>query len=501
MAEENYNGARAVEYSPTEANTPSTPKNAGSPDLRAWLRDVNEIGELRVIEGVDWEENIGRATEMLHHTDDSPAVIFDDIPGYPKGHRVLVNSLATRGRIALTLGLDPDIDTFGLVDAWEDLMNTVEPRAVKMVDDGPILENVMEGEDIDLLAFPTPLWHPEDGGRYIGTGDAVITKDRESDWVNMGTYRSMIHNSKQAGLYISPNKDGQVHQQSYFEAGEPMPVVLLAGLLPLHFMASALEIPRGVSEMEWIGGVIKESVECVPGRHTGLPIPTSAEIAIEGFVHPNSTMMEGPFGEWTGYYASASREEPVIEVSAIYHRDDPILLGCPPEKPPYEAQRFQQYLRSGNLQRQIRAAGVPNVVAAWTHPVGGTRLFNVISIKNSHAGHARQTLYVASQVAQASYLGRIVVVVDDDIDVTDLDEVMWAVCTRSDPARDVDIIERVLTGSLDPAIKPGEKTFNSRLLIDATRPWEWRDEFPPAIGPEPDEKKITRDRWSWILRS
>ncbi|MGH8914530.1 MAG: UbiD family decarboxylase, partial [Acidimicrobiia bacterium] len=419
---------------------------------------VDQIGELRVVEGADWEENIGRASEMLHHTDDAPAVLFDRIPGYPSGYRVLVNSLATRGRIALTLGLDPGIDTFGLVDAWEELMSTVEPQPVRIVEDGPILENVMEGDDIDLHAFPTPLWHEEDGGRYIGTGDAVVTKDRNSDWVNMGTYRVMIQDEKRAGLYISPNKDGQVHQRSYFEAGEPMPVVVLAGVAPIHFMASALEIPRGVSEMEWIGGVVGEPIECFPGRHTGLPIPVGAEIAIEGFVHPNSTMMEGPFGEWTGYYASASRQEPVIDVAAIYHRDDPILLGCPPEKPPYEAQRFQQYLRSGNLQRQIRAAGVSNVVAAWTHAVGGCRLFNVVSIKNSHPGHARQTLYVASQVGQASYLGRIVVVVDDDIDVTDLNEVVWAICTRTDPARDTDVIERVLSGSLDPALRPGEKT-------------------------------------------
>ncbi len=500
MADEHYNATRLVDYQPTEPDSAIASVSGGSADLRAWLRAVDSIGELRVIEGVDWEENIGRATEMLHHTDDSPAVLFDKIPGYPAGYRVLVNSMATRGRIALTLGLDPDIDTFGLVDAWERLMDTVEPKPVKMVEDGPILENVIEGDDIDLFAFPTPLWHHEDGGRYIGTGDAVITKDRNSSWVNMGTYRVMIHDAKRTGLYISPNKDGLVHQKTYFDAGEPMPVVILAGMAPIHFLASALEIPRGVSEMEWIGGVVGEAVECVPGKHTGLPIPVGAEIAIEGFVHPNAMMMEGPFGEWTGYYASASREEPVVEVSAIYHRDDPIMLGCPPEKPPYEAHRFQQYLRSGNLRRQIRAAGVPNVVSAWTHAVGGCRLFNVVSIKNSHAGHARQTLYVASQVGQASYLGRIVVVVDEDIDVTDLSEVMWAVSTRMDPARDVDIIERVLSGSLDPALRPGHKTFNSRLLIDATRPWEWKDEFPPSIGPEPKEKQLTRDRWDWILR-
>jgi 4-hydroxy-3-polyprenylbenzoate decarboxylase len=252
--------------------------------------------------------------------------------------------------------------------------------------------------------------------------------------------------------------------------------------------------------MEWVGGVVGTPVEMITGSHTGLPIPAHAEIALEGFLHPGNVAEEGPFGEWTGYYASASRVEPVLDVVAVYHRNDPILLGCPPEKPPYEAQRFQQYLRSGNLKRQLRGAGIPNVVAAWTHAVGGCRLFNVVAIKQAHAGHARQTLHAAATVGQASYLGRIVVVVDEDIDVTDLHEVIWAVCTRMDPSADIDIIHRMLTGALDPAIEPGKKVHNSRLLIDATRPWEWKEKFPPPIGPSPEIKEQTRQAWSWILR-
>jgi 4-hydroxy-3-polyprenylbenzoate decarboxylase len=299
---------------------------------------------------------------------------------------------------------------------------------------------------------------------------------------------------------MSPSKHGMTHRNTYFERREPMPVVVLAGLSPLQFVASALEIPHGVNEMEWVGGVVGSPVEMIKGRHTGLPIPAHAEIAIEGFLHPQNVELEGPFGEWTGYYASASRDEPVLDVAAIYHRNDPILLGCPPEKPPYEAQRFQQYLRSANLRRQLRGAGIPNVVAAWTHAAGGCRLFNVVAIEQAHAGHARQTLHAAASMGQAAYLGRIVIVVDEDIDVTDLDEVIWGVTTRMDPARDVDIIERMLTGALDPAIEPGKKVHNSRLLIDATRPWEWKDKFPPPIGPSPEIKRQTREDWGWILK-
>lgn len=486
--------AQAAPYHPYEGGIEESTHS-----VRGWLRAVDELGELKAVDGVDWQESIGRVTEMLHHTEDSPAVIFDRIPDYEPGNRILVNSLGTRKRLAITLGLDPGTGTFELVDAWENLINTTDPVPTPIVSSGPITENVLEGDAIDLFAFPTPLWHPEDGGRYIGTGCGVVTKDRDSSWVNIGTYRVMIHDERTTALYISPSKHGMEHRSSYFDRGEPMPVVVLAGLAPIQFMASALELPHGVNELEWVGGISGEPVECIEGNHTGLPIPSYAEIAIEGFLHPDETRLEGPFGEWTGYYASQSREEPVLEVKAVYHRDHPILLGCPPEKPPYEAQRFQQYLRSGNLQRQLRGAGVPNVVAAWTHAVGGCRLFNVVSIKQSHAGHARQALYVAAQCAQAAYLGRIVIVVDEDIDVTDLNEVIWAVCTRMDPERDTEIIRRALTGSLDPAIEPGKKVFNSRLLIDATRPWEWRDRFPAAIGPAPEVKRETREQWGWIV--
>lgn len=316
----------------------------------------------------------------------------------------------------------------------------------------------------------------------------------------MGTYRVQVHDRNQTGLYISPGKHGRIHRDKYFERGEPLPAVVLCGMDPLLFIASALEMAPGVSELEWVGGMRGRPLRCLRGRHNGLPIPANAEIALEGFLRPEMLRQEGPFGEWTGYYASGSREEPVFEVKAIYHRNDPIILGVPPEKPPYEAHRFRQYLRSANLRREVRLAGVPDVTAAWCHGVGGCRLFNVVAIQQRYPGHARQAGHIAAQCRTGAYLGRITVVVDDDIDVSDLDEVIWAICTSSDPERSFDFIKRAWSGPLDPAIHPDHKGFNSRVIIDATRPYEWRDQFPPAIGPTPDQKRITRDRWSWVLQ-
>ena len=144
---------------------------------------------------------------------------------------------------------------------------------------------------------------------------------------------------------------------------------------------------------------------------------------------------------------------------------------------------------------------MPDVTAVWCHGVGGTRLLNVVSIKQRYPGHARQALHVAAMCRAGAYLGRLVIVVDDDIDVTDLDDVMWAVVTRSDPERSLDIINRAWSGPLDPAIEPDVKGHNSRMIIDATRPWEWRDRFPIAIGPDAETKRETRKKWGHLLSS
>lgn len=485
--------AKIVPY--VHEGTPDAP----STGLRAWLEETDKIGELRVVEGIDAEASIGLVSEMLHHTEDSPAVLFDAIPGYPKGWRVLVNSLGNRSRLANSLKLPHDIKTFDLVDAWEAQLNNVVPLPTTNVESGPITENIMRGDDIDLLKFPTPLWHPEDGGPYIGTGCGIITRDRENGIVNVGTYRAQVYDKNTAAIYISPGKHGRLHRDQYFKNNESMPAVIVAGLDPLQFMASGLEIPNGINELEWVGGLQGESIETITGEFTGLPIPAGAEIAIEGFLRYDLERDEGPFGEWTGYYASTARPEPVFEVKAIYYRNNPIILGCPPEKPPYEGQRFQQYGRSANLKRQITAAGVPGVTRAWTHSVGGCRLFNIVAINQQYLSHSRQVGNIAAQVGQASYLGRIVIVVDDDIDIEDLHEVIWAVTTRADPERDMKILTGALSGALDPAIHPDNKGTNSRLIIDACRPWEWKDRFPMAIGPSIEVKDFTRSTWSWVM--
>src|SRR5216117_1610452 len=273
-------------------------------DLRDWIERVRDLGELRDVRGATWEEDIGRVTEMLHHTDDSPAVLFDDIPGYPKGFRILANANATRSRLALTLGLPVDIERRPLMDRFLTLTEQGRALPPRVVKDGPVMENVLRGDDVDVLKFPSPQWHPLDGGRYLGTGVVDILKDPDSDWVNLGTYRVMVHDSKRVGVYISPGKHGRQHRDKWFARKEKMPLAFCAGGDPLLFLAACTEIPYGTTEYDWAGGILGQPYEVVIDPVTKLPIPAAAEIVLVGFLHHDRLAPEGPFGEWTGYYAS-----------------------------------------------------------------------------------------------------------------------------------------------------------------------------------------------------
>lgn len=491
----------AISERPTDSADAATGRLRPWRDTREWIERVRAIDGLRDVHGVDWQAGIGEVTEMLDHAEGSPCVLFDDVPGYPTGHRVIVNCNGTPARQAVTLNLPPEQGTHdGLFAFWRSVLDGFQPVDPIDVESGPIFENVLEGDAVDLEAFPVPTWHPQDGGRFIGTASMNILKDPDSDWVNIGTYRNQIFSRDEMGIYISPGKHGRLIRDKYLQRGERIPVIVVVGADPLLFMSACAEgIPYGMSELAWAGAVRGQPIEVVRGKHTGLPIPATAEIAIEGWIDPTAPLHdEGPYGEWMGYYASGEGATHVIKVAAIYHRTDPILLGCPQGKPPHEDNRFLAYLKSALIENQLRAAGVPKVTGVWCPPEAGNRMMTVIAVDQAYAGHATQALMVGSQTGTSAYAGRIAIVVDPDIDITDLTDVMWAVMTRCDPRRDVTIIDRAWSGPLDPAIHPDERGFNSRLLIDATKPWEWRDRFADPVVTA-DMSKAARERWGWIL--
>ncbi len=472
-------------------------------DLREWLEEAEKLGEVRHIKGASWERDIGMAAEVLMHDENAPCAVFDEIPGCAKGFRILTNFFAGK-RANMTMGFPGDMNKLELTEAFrEHRMEGMEYIEPKVVDDGPILQNIMEGNEIDITKFPTPLWHDEDGGRYIGTGSYDVTRDPDTGEINLGTYRVMVHDEKSVGIYISPGKHGRIHRDKYEQRGERMPVVVVCGGDPMTFLMGCTEVPAGVNELEMVGGLRGEAVPVIEGKHTGLPFPANAEIVIEGFIEPGKRKWEGPFGEWTGYYASDTREEPVLDIVAIYHRNDPIILGCPPQRPPDELARYRAVTRSAMLRENIAKAGVPDVTAVWAHEVGTARMLLGISIKQRYAGHARQAGHIAAQCHVGAYAGKYVIVVDDDIDCSNLEELIWAMLTRSDPATSIDIVNGAWSTPLDPRIPPEQraaKNFtNSRAIIDACRPFHWRDEFPKVNAPSPELAKESREKWGYLL--
>jgi len=472
-------------------------------DLREWIDAAKDLGEVKSVTGANTEEEIGMATELLHHTDPAPAALFDEIPGYTAGYRVLTNFFGGQ-RMNMTLGFPEADNKFTLAKYFTETFNKLEPIPHEFVAKGPVLENVLLGDDVNVLNFPTPLWHEHDGGRYIGTGSYNITQDPDENWVNLGTYRVMVHDEKQVGFYISPGKHGRVHRDKYMARNQPMPAAVVVGGDPLLFLMACNEVPYGISEYDLAGGLRGKPYPVIKGKITGLPIPAHAEIVLEGFVDPEKRLEEGPFGEWTGYYASGSRDEPVFDVKAVYHRNNPIILGCPPNRPPDEIARYRAVIRTGLLDKQLKASGLSGISAVWAHEAGSSRMLLTIAISQRYPGHAAQVGHVASQCHVGAYAGKYVIVVDDDIDVTNLEEVTWAMLTRSDPATSIDIIHNAWSTHLDPRISPEDKKrgnlTNSRAIIDATRPYAWKDQFPRVNMPSPERDRRAREKFGYLLK-
>jgi len=473
-------------------------------DLRDWLEIVDSIGELKKVDGVDWNLEMGTLAEIFARqskTGVTPAVLFDNVPGYPKGYRTLFAQNASFKRMALNLGLDMNLSNLDLVRAFRQKLVTHEPIKHKVVSKGPILENVDSGDKVDLLKFPVPFMHELDGGRFIGTACLVTTRDPDEGWVNFGAYRGMVHDKNSMGLYISPGKHGSIQRNKYFERGKPCPVIVSVGQDPVLFMVSGNEIDYGVSEFDYAGGLKGGPIEVIEGKSTGLPFAANAEIVIEGWMDPKDRKTEGPFGEWTGYYASSSRPEPVIRVENIYYRNDPILCCARPGRPPSDYSIAKCMVKASLIWEQVEKAGVPDVKGVWCHEAGGGRLLNIISIKQRYPGHARQAMLAASQVHAGAYLGRYVIVVDEDIDPTNTFDVLWALASRSDPVESIEILRRCWSGPLDPRIHPSKKGFNSRAVIDACRPFEWMKEFPPVAESSPELREKIYNKWKKIIEA
>jgi UbiD family decarboxylase len=474
-------------------------------DLREWLSEADRLGELKTVLGASWQEEIGLASDVVIPSDDGPAIIFDEVPGCPKGFRLLINVFAGKRR-AMTLGFPQGLTKQELSQAYFDHYQKKQQHIPPViVEDGPIFQNILTGDAVDITKFPTPIWHANDGGRYIGTGCYSVTMDPDERWINVGCYRAMIQDQRSVSLLIVPGKHGYMHREKYFRRGEKMPLVIVVGGDPLFFFMAGTEHPYGLCEYDIVGGMRRKPVELVRGKLTGLPFPASAEIVLEGFLSNDKRKNEGPFGEWTGYYASDESAQPVLEIEAVYHRNDPIILGVPPlGGGSDEMARYRAIMRSAMLKHELQNAGVPDVAQVWCHEVGASRMLHGIAIKQRYPGHAKQAGVLASSCGSTVYGCKMVIVVDDDIDVSNFEQLMWAMVTRCDPATSIDILRRMRTSPADPRLLPEQRKMkdltNSRMVVDATRPYDWLDKFPRVNAPSPESARKGKEKFGYLLK-
>jgi UbiD family decarboxylase len=467
-------------------------------DLREFIGLVEKLGALRRIEGADPRFEIGGITEVAAGMADCPALLFDGIKGFPRGFRIFTNATTNVQRAALALGLDPALRPLDALKAWMEKRKDLRPLPPAPVKKAAWSENTSSGSDVNVGRFPAPIWHRHDGGPYIGSGSLAIMRDPDSGWINASIYRIQVHAPNKVTVQFDHGgRHGAIIAKKYWDRGESCPVAVVHGEDPALFIAGFEYLPDGRSEYEFAGSIKGAPIEVYDGPQTGLPVPAHAEIIFEGKLLPpgQETLPEGPFGEFTGYYAADARPGPVMEVTAIHHRNDPILLGSPPMKPP----RFHFGLpfRAATIWSNLDSGGVTDVVGAWQHV---SQLMTVVALRQRYDGHAKRAAMVA---AAHSYMARIVVVVDDDVDPSNLADVMWAVTTRCEPAEGIDIIRNAWSSALDPRISPEDKakgvTSHSKAIINACRPFSWIDKFPAPSALTADEARAIEDKWKKSL--
>jgi 4-hydroxy-3-polyprenylbenzoate decarboxylase len=461
-----------------EANR-TEPSAAGRPiqDIREWLDRAEGINELiQIDKPVDRDEEMSAITYLVAKQDPSPAILFENPKGFedsPIGARMLWNILGpSPKRIALTIEEPPETPTLELIRRLKDKMkDRIPPREVPATE-APVYENTLAGEDIDLEQLPIPRHWPLDGGRYAGTADAVFTRDPDSGYLNVGTYRMMLQGKREVGLYLSPGKDARLHITRYWEKGEDVPVAAAWGIDPLFMLVGSQTFPKNVSEYEFAGGIKGEAIPVVRAETSDLLLPANAELVVEGVIRPNSVKTEGPFGEFPGYYGRPEAGCPLVEVTRVHHRTHPVLTNAiMADYPSCEQSGFFAIIRSARIWDDLDKLGIPGVQGVYAHPAGaGGFGMTVISLEQRYAGHAAQCLALAAQVPGGAYYTKWIIAVDEDIDPTDMDQVIWAMSSRCNPIEDIDVLRNTWSTWLDPTQNPPEeRPYGSKALINACK--------------------------------
>jgi 2,5-furandicarboxylate decarboxylase 1 len=430
-------------------------------DMRSWIEQVRAAGELRTI-----SKPVDAITQMgaLIYQSVGKGLLFNNVAGHP-GWRVLAQAPADWHHIGLSLG----VPAVGAVDEYSRRVK-LGSRPCRLVDDGPVKEVVQRGADVDLDEIPFHIAWEGDAGRYMGSG-LCITRDPDTGVRNMGFYRLQIKGKNRTGILWRTETHPWRTYQKYEARGEPMPVAFFNGHHPLVYYPAAWSGSYDVDELELASRLLDEPLALVRCETSDLEVPADAEIIFEGLVHPGVREMEGPYGEFQGYPTGATGPNPVVEIQAVTRRHDAI----------YKA--LTNFGREGNnysiinmasimLERLRSLAGGPDI---RTVHISGDLFTVVIQMSQRYRGDARNVLTAA---LTGPYLHpKVAIAVDEDVDLYDPAEVMWAISTRVNPADDTFVLSGMRGHPMDISLEtlgePGAANWQavgSKIGIDATKP-------------------------------
>jgi 4-hydroxy-3-polyprenylbenzoate decarboxylase len=464
-------------------------------DLRDFIGICEKEGQLkRITTEVDWDLELSHVSKVVEGRG-GPALLFEKVRGYASP--VLTGAFATPRRLGLLLGKDTHLSMVELTQEWMKLASQklVQPKEQK---DGPIFENILVGDDVDIFMFPSPRFYELDGGRYFGTTVFLVVEDPETGGINLGTYRMQVLDSKTVGVQILKGKRGDRILEKYRKAGKKMPACAVIGGDPLLLLAGSAMVAN-TSEYEVAGAVRGRPVDIVRGKLTGLPIPAFSEIVLEGEIDPEDLRPEGPFGEFTGYYTDELIRpipKPALQVKRIYHRNNPILWETSAGKPVTDNHMLLSFMQNAMLSVELARMQIPGIKSVYMPPEAAGRFWSIVSVEQMYPGHAEQVGAAVAATNTASYCCKGIIIVDHDIAADDLPRVWWALGTRFNPARGTQILNRGRSTPLDPALDPaGDKLLTSRIILNATIPFEWKEK-PTEVKLSEHILSKVRQRWA-----
>jgi phenylphosphate carboxylase beta subunit len=460
-------------------------------DLRDFIAKCEEEGLLHRIKAeVDWDLEVSHIAK-LNEEQKGPALLFENVKG--SDWPIITSTCTTTERLSIIMGMPKETPLVELMRHWVEIgSRKIPPKVVKT---GPCKENKMMGDEVDLFKFPVPKFFPLDGGRYFGTAHSVITRDPDSGWVNVGTYRLQLLEKNILGTQFIKGKHSDIMLKKYQAMGKPMPVAVVVGSDPIMFVMGGARFSAFESEYDLAGSIRGEPIEVVECETNDLIVPAGAEIVVEGEVDADEFLDEGPFGEYTGYYSGVgATPRNFLKVKCITHRNNPIFMSTTVGRAVTDTHMCLALAYGSTLWQQLTDMRIPGIKAVYCPPEAAGRFIAIISVTQMYPGHADQVLTAAISTEMGAYGLKTVIVVDDDIDPWDIPRVLYALAFRFQPNRS-QVIKRGRSTPLDPSLPLDQRWITGRLLLDATIPYDW-EEKPIRSDLDPEMVKKVQARWS-----